>query len=312
MREIMQIMQFTEEEIAFFLDLDAKLPSAARERLEFLKTRYVRETIDKDFAEEAWRVEAKVSEALKYLSEGSGIHIFTMHMLFLIKCAEWLPREYARRSLDPQLAVDLLQDFRYKLRECEKWYGIMGISCFWWAHRHFLLKLFALGCFQYEVPAEWKYEDDYVFGDYRITKGDKFVKFHIPSGGRITRDLRLDSYKKAWEFFKPENGILNILCDSWLLYGGNRHIYPEGSNLMDFMDDFDLIKSYEDKDRVFPCAIRVFNQKYEGGDTSHLPRETTLQRNYIKWLEAGNRVGEGIGVILFDGEKIINNKRDNV
>lgn len=310
MREIMQIMQFTEEEIAFFLKLDSNLSSTLKERLEFLKTRYLRETIDDDFAEGAERTNNKVGEDLAILAEGMGIHPFTMHMLFLIKCAEWLPREYARRSLDTNLAIDLLQDFRYKLRECEKWYGVKGISCFNWVHRHFLIKYFALGFFQYERSV-WNFENDYVFCNHIITKGDKFVQFHIPSAGRMTRELRLNSYKKAWDFFKPESGILNIVCTSWLLYDGNRHVYPEGSNLMDFMDDFDLIESREDKDQVFRNSIRVFNQKYEGGDTAHLPRETTLQRNYVKWLEAGNRVGSGTGVILFDGNKIINNKRDN-
>ena len=310
MREIMQTMQFTAEEIAYFLDLDAKLTDAARERIEFLKARYLRLTIDDNFAEGEWRTNNKVGEVLGYLGEGMGVHPYAMHMLFLIKCAEWLPGEYERRGLDAANAVNMLQDIRYKLRECEKMEGFMGTSTYNWFHRHFLVTRFALGRFQYD-PSVWEYENDYVFGDYRITRGDKIVRFHIPSSGPMTREMRLDSYRRCWEFFKPESGIMNIVCGSWLLYGGNREVYPEGSNLMDFMDDFDLIESHEDKNSIFSNAWRVFYKNYTGGDPSYLPQETTLQRNYVKWLAAGNKVGGGTGVILFDGEKIINNKRDN-
>ncbi|MBQ8551783.1 MAG: hypothetical protein IJ428_03105 [Clostridia bacterium] len=119
----------------------------------------------------------------------------------------------------------------------------------------------------------------------------------------------MDSYQRAHAFFKPEGGILPIICETWLLYGANRNIFANGTNLYDFMDDFDIFRS-EDNDTPFPDAWRVFYKAYDG-DTSVLPRETSLQREYIKWLDAGNKVGCGIGVILFDGERIINNKRDN-
>ena len=173
MKNIMQTMQFTEEEIAFFLDLDARLPESARARIEFLRERYLRLKIDDNFAEGEWRTNVKVGETLGYLAEGMGIHPYTMHMLFLIGCAKWLPGEYERRGLDVANAVNMIQDIRYKLRECEKMEGFMGTSTYNWFHRHFLVTRFALGRFQYD-PGVWEYENDYVFGDYKITKGGNY------------------------------------------------------------------------------------------------------------------------------------------
>ena len=75
-----------------------------------------------------------------------------------------------------------------------------------------------------------------------------------------------------------------------------------------FMKDFEIIGA-DEMEEAFPDAWRVFG-RYFDGDTEKLPIKNDLQRNYVKWLEAGNKVGEGYGIILFDGEKIVNRKED--
>ena len=92
-----------------------------------------------------------------------------------------------------------------------------------------------------------------------------------------------------------------IICNSWLLYPPHYEVYPENSNLRKFADLFDITVSWESENN--PEAWRVFNTV--SSDYENLPEDTTLQRRFKKYLIEGNKMGNGFGVILFDGEKII-------
>lgn len=50
--------------------------------------------------------------------------------------------------------------------------------------------------------------------------------------------------------------------------------------------------------RIFHCKPTT--------DLQNLPKDTSLRRNFITYLQQGNPMGVGLGVLLFDGEKIIN------
>lgn len=69
------------------------------------------------------------------------------------------------------------------------------------------------------------------------------------------------------------------------------------------MDDFDIIGR---KDvQGFSDSWRVFGRDYSGS-TEGFPRATSLQRGFADWLDAGHKTGTGYGVIVFDGERIVN------
>lgn len=308
MQDLMKKIGFTEEEQTFFCNLRADVPDAAHKRIEYLMDRYMGLVNDEKFAAGS-TVSSRTGEILTYLAEGMGVNPFSMKLLFVLECGLKLPGLYEEAGYDVALAYDLLCDLKYKLDECRKLHGVMGTHTWPWYLGHFRLERFALGRFQYN-PAEWKWDEPYTFGDYTLKQGDPIYRMHIPSSGPMPREARMDSYRRAHAFLKHEGDILPIICETWLLYEANRGIFAEGSNLYDFMDDFDIFQSYE-KDAQFPDAWRVFYKEYNG-DTSILPRDTSLQREYIKWLDAGKKIGCGIGVILFDGERIINNRRDNV
>ena len=120
----------------------------------------------------------------------------------------------------------------------------------------------------------------------------------------------MDSLQKAYEFFKKrgkiEGNVMRIFCASWLLYTPYvENIFPEGSNLHKFAEMFDVYLDSERED--FSDCWRIFGKKYEG-TTEGLPSDTTLRRNFIKYINEGKSFGNGYGVILYDGEqrKIIN------
>ena len=115
----------------------------------------------------------------------------------------------------------------------------------------------------------------------------------------------MDSYRRALEFFAKERGDkpLICICHSWLLFEGNREIFPARLNMVDFMNDWDIIHS-EEADEYGDCW-RLFGKEYDG-NADNLPQNTTQQKAMAAWLKDGKKTGEGFGVLIFDGEKIIN------
>ena len=91
-------------------------------------------------------------------------------------------------------------------------------------------------------------------------------------------------------------------CGSWLLYPRHREFLPEKSNILRFLDDFEIV-SWAEKEN-FGDAWRVFG-RYSELPVEQLPRDTSLRRAYADWLAAGNKTGDGYGLFLFDGEKIV-------
>lgn len=297
MEKFMEQAGFDKIETEFFLNTYAKLDDADKKLIDSLGTEFVYGTTPEIFN--------SVQERLNPLGEKYSLDIKVINMVFILSNLEKMRQLYIEKSIDESLFYDMLKDLKCKLDECKKVHGVYGTMSFYWYYKILSADIISLGRFQYQTDKF--YGDSYKWGDLTLTKDDDVVRFHIPSSGPMTREMRLDSYKRAFEYYGKNKGeYLIITCVSWLLYTGNRDVYPEGSNLLDFMDDFDITESTE-SENAFPNAWRVFGMDYDG-DTSKLPAKTSLQKNYIKWLEKGNKVGSGCGVIIFDGEKIVNKK----
>ena len=81
---------------------------------------------------------------------------------------------------------------------------------------------------------------------------------------------------------------------------------PQTSNILDFMRDFDIIEPRYSEQPY--ASWRIFGRYFEE-PFDRLPRDTSLRKAYADWLAAGHNTGSGRGLILFDGEKIVNNAR---
>lgn len=300
-QDLMEKIEFEREAQKYFLKFYDSLGEDDIQTLKKLKKRLF---IGNVWGASAGRMLPALTPALEEFAKKNGMHRYSADMLFLLYCARRLQENYALTGLSEAIFYETMRDLTYKLEECKKMYGVYGTFVYSWFFRHYTMQLFQLGCFQYEkIP--FRFEDYRYKDSTMIKRGEQVYNIHIPSGVHLTEQARMDSYKKLYEFVKtPETTYIPITCSSWLLYPSNRQVYPEHSNLMGFLNDFDIISS-EESEEVFPDAWRVFYKEFDG-DTSQLPRETTLQRRYIDWLDAGNKVGGGTGVFLFDGEKILN------
>ncbi|MCI9627363.1 MAG: DUF5596 domain-containing protein [Clostridia bacterium] len=240
----------------------------------------------------------KYLDVLREIAEKTGIHRMTVDMIFLILCTKPLFYLYRQKGLGEELFWDTMCDLKYKLMECKAVYNVWGTFVTRWFRRFYLCERFKLGRLQYETVA---------FGcaAYRdvLKEGDTVYNCHIPSSGALTPDAVMDSLRRAHEFYKPEGGVLPVVCYSWLLYPPYQDVFPADSNMAAFAQMFDVIESksspnQEDFWRIFHCKPT--------NDLQKLPHDTTLQRNFIAYLQRGNDMGTGLGVLLFDGKHILN------
>lgn len=306
-----------QERIDFALDLMGRLdfPADSVGYFRLLETSYF---LSGPYAEELTRLQAaymagavRVDDALNRMKEiaaETGVPYQSLHQLLYLNCAYDLCALYRQRGIADEIFYASMNDLRCKLIECREVYGMWGNATDGWSDGFFKLDRFALGRLQYEqrtFPHE-----DYICGEVILRQGDPVLNTHIPSAGPFPRALRYDSYRRAFDFY-PEirccGKYLPIICNSWLLFPDHEKFLPQNSNILDFMRDFDIIKSsYSERPHAW---WRIFGRHFQD-PFDKLPRDTSLRRAYANWLVAGNNTGSGHGVMLFDGEKIVNNARD--
>ena len=126
---------------------------------------------------------------------------------------------------------------------------------------------------------------------------------HIPSSGPLTPEAVLDSLKRAYSFYADvqKEGILPVVCHSWLLYPPHYELF--GKNTKAFYDLFTVLR--QDVSAENGDFWRVFNRPFSEDILTDLPEDTSLRRGFKQFLLAGNKMGSGYGVLLFDGERVL-------
>lgn len=257
---------------------------------------------------------AAKNEALTYLEKAQQAgqteeDQYMLPLLFWLHCIPFLEQTYCRLGIRDEVLLNSMMDLTYKVRECKKNYGYCGVSTPRF-YQFFRCELFGLGRLQYQNLI---YEEEaYTAAGYTLCPGDRVYGCHIPSSGRLTPQLCMDSLDQAYNFFKEElkDDVLPVCCSSWLLYPPYAEkVFADGSNLKAFSQMFDVV-STKSSPTVFGAAPFVFYTTYSG-DPDRLPQETSLQRNFVSYIKAGGDFGNGRGILLYDGVKktIINSNR---
>ena len=119
-----------------------------------------------------------------------------------------------------------------------------------------------------------------------LKKGDLSLQMHIPAGGGMTLERCGDSMQRAVPFFRrlfPEQPFKAITCGSWIFNTQFEEIKLSSDNLVRYQRELYLFPT--------PSSGRdglwfIFLQ--EPVDLKTAPRESSLQRAVLKFLEAGN------------------------
>ena len=245
-------------------------------------------------------------EKLSPISKKYAVDENAIQFVFLMLSAETLYKRYKKQDISDSIFYDTIKDLKYKFYECVECKGYYGTFVPHWFEGFYRLERFSLGRFQYEHTDTDR--EIITPSGTKIKKGTKVLFLHIPSSGEsLTDEVRFASYKKAYDFYKDtsfvKNGRIIFVCHSWLLYKEHYKFLPENSNILRFMNDFYIYDQYisDNKEDLW----RIFG-KLDKLPYNELPEDTSLKKAYKNWLVEKNETGGGAGIIVFDGEKIIN------
>ena len=284
-------LQFPQEAVASLRELWAKVEKNACAKEEFLLA-------NKLFLTEG---EQPYKAALYGSTEKAGISCFEGEMLLLLSALSEAKARFDAQGLPESLFFETMSDLKNKLLECKKVHGVWGASCMDWLRNYFFCDRFQLGRLQYEIRS-------YNFAPYKdfLREGDKVLNCHIPSCGPLVRESVLDSLKRAYDFYPDvrKEGILPVVCSSWLLYPPHGELFAEGSNMKKFYRMFDIVG----EELGHADYWRIFGQPYDKEKLASAPEESSLQKSFKAFLLQGNSMGAGKGVLLFDGERILTEK----
>lgn len=241
------------------------------------------------------------------LASQTAVSPYTIWLLLLIHAADYTKADYARRGIREELFWETFSDLRIKAIECREIKGVWGVFVAFWYPIFYTCNIVKIGRFEYENQ-RYPLDCPYTCGNITVKKGDPVKSLHIPSSGEpFDGNARLESYRKAYHLFKPElgGGPLICICHSWLLYPEYRKLLDPSSNILGFMGDFDIIHRYDKE--AFSDAWRIFGRDHQK-PADALPENTSLQRAFKRHLLAGGQTGEGFGIMLFHGDRILNSK----
>ena len=297
-KTLMEKLDFPQEAVKVFTDYELKLDNDKEfaDRFDAIVARYPCESNEEYDA---------VYADLDKLSDDYGLNRYTTDMVFLMNNTEEMLQKYRERGIDEEIYWDTVADLKYKLIECMECEEVCGTFVRGWFKEFFELNRFALGRFQYNYTEVGENDAHTLSNGYEVKVDDPSLGFHIPSSGvPLTDEVRFDSYRKAHKFFRDFfNSEYSVFeCGSWLLFDKHPEFLPPHSNILKFYNDFTIMRSRE-KDE-FHDGWRIFG-KDSDKPIDELPTNNSLQKAYVEWMKAGNKTGDGFGMIVFDGEKIV-------
>ncbi len=296
-KEMMKKYEYPKEAVRAFTNVELRLDSEPDFSKKF-------DRIQKEYMLDKTLPVMDMLKRINELADEVNIHRYTLAFVFVMNCTEILKEDYKKAGLPEKLFWDSVDDLRSKLLACIHVKHVPGTFVAEWNDGLLKMTRFSYGRFQYE---EWDFpHDDFTMKSGKVIhKGDKVINFHIPEYcSPITRQTRLESYKEAYKHYNHlfPDGKVVFCCWSWLLYTKQREFLPKGSNILDFLDDFEIVEECEKI--PFENAWRIFDDAAEL-PPEKLPRDSSLRRAYADWLASGHTGGEGLGVFEFDGEKIL-------
>ena len=240
-----------------------------------------------------------VQPQIEALAEELDITVPLCDMVVYMMFARQTYYNYLAHGVAQDIYEDSMTEFTVWNLTCMRQNDAPGLLQMGWLDMTLKEKLYRIGRFQYE-PTTFRH-GRYAFGDYVVHRGDPVLTIHIPEGGPLTEEVRMDSYRRAEQFF----GSHVFVCHSWLLYPAHREFLQKGSNIVAFMDDFIMLSSEECRGNI-GNLWRMYGYKCDHKDFTTLPENTGMQRAYKKHLiESGGMTGEGYGVFIIEDGKLI-------
>lgn len=286
MTELLIQIGFTNEQLELYKELKKQYGT----KLDTIRDAYLEHSLN-------------ISEALgKAKEELFELHPYTVELLFVIECLPAMKDNHLKNGISEKIFLDSAKDLVYKIKECGDATGVFGITTGWWYDRFIFATRLTFSRLQYDVNI---YDGEKIeYAGHTLDKGDFVLGCHIHSNGPLPEEACISSYREAWEYFrdKTKNGVLPIICWSWLLYPDYMDVFGETSNIGRFARHFHIYRADPDENQISTVLARVFStDKY----SENLPCETSLQKRFKEYFKTSNSFGNGAGIIFFDGENVL-------
>ncbi|MBF9016771.1 MULTISPECIES: acyltransferase domain-containing protein [unclassified Oceanispirochaeta] len=214
-----------------------------------------------------------------------------MNLYLAVVLAAECKAEYENRGIPSDVYTDTMTDINTWTAHCFQKTGNTGLLQMGWIRNHLQLRLFKLGRLQFETGSLNKKN---VEGYSRNTD---CLHIHIPEGEKLSPEKCIESLNRARGFFRSYwNTDYPIgSCHSWLLHENINLILDKESNIVQFSKLFRIIENDNNNkqalERVFGEGLKI---------SSDLPENTSLQRKMKVFLQKGNRIGMGFGIVEFE------------
>ena len=233
-----------------------------------------------------------VFEQLHGLQEATGIHQYTIDMLYLFCLLPGLEEQYGREGIPARFFHGFVENLKQAAYNCKKMHGVWGTDIAWWLIDFFKLKLFSIGRLQFKRRKLRKAMGGYAEGSY-------YIDVHIPGGAPLTPALCAASYAEAAAFFRGRYHMTDIIfgCHSWLLSPELNNILPAKSNILAFAHDYTIWETRTDP--TSSAVSFIFNVPALPADINTLPEDTSLRKALKMHLKAGNSINTAFGVMHY-------------
>lgn len=216
-------------------------------------------------------------EKINQLFNGDSTKLLASYLV----CATKVRDKYRERGIEEQVFIDTMKCFVRFINECKEKTGEYAFDRAYWTYRQLSMVVFRIKELEYE---------------FKNVEGDKFIKIHIPSDAKFSKenvDISLKEVKKFINNHFKEFNNCRFICDSWLLSLKLRELLDKDSNILSFQDRFEIVK----QDLNAKDFIQWLFQASINTDVSLLKENTSLQKKVKKLLLQGGNIGSGEGIL---------------
>lgn len=243
---------------------------------------------------------AEFEDATSEIIAQTNIHPYTLNAVLTVSVLDEMQEKYEQKNLLEKFDF-YMERLPLSLNDCKEKYGIWGVKEALWNWLFHFLNNTKIGRFNFETYYH------YSKVEYKgVKRGDPVIFIHIPTGEPLDTEEVTTSLKLGYEYFKHrfKNGIVPFITDTWLIYPPFLHgVFKKGGNLEKFAALFETLEQKEDAN--YADFGLVFKIPYSKENLEKAPQETSLQRNMLKFIKEGNRMGQGYGIFFYGENGII-------
>lgn len=133
-----------------------------------------------------------------------------------------------------------------------------------------------------------------------LQSGDTVLDLHIPRKDPLNAETCASSYRQALDFFPrvfPQRPWKALYCHTWFFTPQLQAFLPPESSIVRFQREFYL---YPFPGNVVFLWSFVFGEKYP--DPATAPRDTSLRRAVLDWIDQGKEIFDLAGVMFHGPE----------